>query len=84
MLNLTYALQVFGVLEHRNKQAMYELGETLNKLTVQSNKDQAATSDLSKKMQRDSRSMRALTSAALVYMPASLLAVSTYYSVLLS
>jgi len=31
--------------------------------------------EISEKMQRDSRSMRVLTSAALIYMPASLVAV---------
>jgi len=54
---------------------MYNMGKDLNRLISQSTQNGATMTELSLKMQRDSRSMRILTSVALVYLPISLIAV---------
>ena len=51
------------------------MGKDLNRLISQSTQNGATMTELSLKMQRDSRSMRILTSVALVYLPISLIAV---------
>ena len=73
--HVTRQNQVFEALANRNNQAMFDLGWSLNTLTTQINKETAAMNEISEKMQKDSRSMRVLSSAALIYMPASLVAV---------
>ncbi|RFU33947.1 hypothetical protein B7463_g2363, partial [Scytalidium lignicola] len=71
---------VFEALANRNNQAMFDLGRSLNALTTQTNKETAAMNEISEEMRKDSRSMWVLTSAALIYLPASLVAQQAMYN----
>lgn len=63
------------MLDHRNDQALHRHGEAMNMLATEANRESSVMNELSEKMQKDSRSMRVLTSVALIYLPASLIAV---------
>lgn len=64
------------MLDQRNDQILHLQGEAMNNLALEANRESAVMKNLSEMMQKDSRSMRVLTSVALVYLPASLIAVS--------
>jgi hypothetical protein len=63
------------MLDHRNDQVLHRYGEVMNKLATEANRESSVMNELSEKMQKDSRSMRILTSVAFIYLPASLIAV---------
>jgi hypothetical protein len=63
------------MLDHRNDQVLHRYGEAMNKLATEANRESSVMNELSEKMQKDSRSMRILTSVAFIYLPASLIAV---------
>lgn len=62
-------------MDNKNDHVIHRHGEALNQLASQMNRETMMMNNLSEKMQRDSRSMRILTSVALIYLPASLIAV---------
>jgi hypothetical protein len=63
------------MLDHRNDHVVHHHGEALNRIATQTNRESVVMNELSEKMQKDSRFMRILTSVALIYLPASLIAV---------
>lgn len=63
------------MLDHRNDQVLHRHGKVMNELAIEANRERTVINELSEKMQKDSRSMRVLTSVALIYLPASLIAV---------
>jgi hypothetical protein len=70
--------QLFRLLDHRNDEVLHKNGEALRQISFSTQLASEDTKMLLGKTQEDSRSMKILTFIALIYLPASLVAVSNF------